>query len=251
MDAACGRATFSGYLSMSFHARLANLSVLYSGACMIGIDFGRTGADLSVAEVAAMRPTAVDLLFATAPSLYGYQFGHDRKLFNVLVGAAWEQKDNLFSHSATTLALDGDELIGLIIGCYGRDFQPYARALNELWGQMVARGEVSADLMSVLERNAPHCSYLTPKVPDSAFYVLGLSVLPGYQRHGVGVRLLHLLTSRVAEDGAASMHLDVVSDNPAVRFYSAMGLECVAETRSPEAHRNGVPMMMRMVKWFT
>ena len=197
-----------------------------------------------------MRPMAVDLFFATAPALYGYQFGHDRELFNALIGAAWVLPDNLFSHTATIIAEDGGDLVGMITGCYGRDFQPYARALSTIWGDMVARGDVSAERMSVLEQNAPHCSYLTPKVPDNAFYVLGLSVSPGYQGHGVGVRLLHLLTSRVAGEGATSLHLDVTSDNPAVRFYSAMGLYCVAETRSPEAHRNGVPMMMRMVKRF-
>jgi len=46
--------------------------------------------------------------------------------------------------------------------------------------------------------------------------------------------------------GYAKFQLDVMSDNPAVEFYRAVGLELLADTRAPKPAAFGVPPEYRM-----
>ena len=48
------------------------------------------------------------------------------------------------------------------------------------------------------------------------------------------------------EQGFAKLQLDVLSDNPAVEFYRAVGLELLAETTAPDPAAFGVPPEYRM-----
>ncbi|HEV7735153.1 MAG TPA: GNAT family N-acetyltransferase, partial [Candidatus Binatia bacterium] len=100
-------------------------------------------------------------------------------------------------------------------------------------------------LHAILER-ADRASYLNPFVPPSAYYVLALAVAPHLRGTGLGARLLSHAMERGRRNGCRQLHLDVLSDNPAVGFYRARGLETMAETVAPEPHRHGVPMEMRM-----
>ena len=51
---------------------------------------------------------------------------------------------------------------------------------------------------------------------------------------------------RGREMGHRALELDVLSDNPAVRFYESLGLELYAETRAPAPQAFGVPPEYRM-----
>ena len=51
---------------------------------------------------------------------------------------------------------------------------------------------------------------------------------------------------KAREQGFAKLQLDVLSDNPAVEFYRAAGLELLAETRAPAPSAFGVPPEYRM-----
>lgn len=53
--------------------------------------------------------------------------------------------------------------------------------------------------------------------------------------------------SRARAAGAPALHLDVLSDNPAVDFYRSFGLECAVESKAPIPFANGVPIEYRMV----
>ena len=48
------------------------------------------------------------------------------------------------------------------------------------------------------------------------------------------------------QQGFAKLQLDVLSDNPAVEFYRAVGLKLLAETRAPDPSAFGVPPELRM-----
>ena len=50
------------------------------------------------------------------------------------------------------------------------------------------------------------------------------------------------------EHGFRALELDVLSDNPAVEFYRAMGLELLVESRAPDPEAHGVPPEWRMAK---
>ena len=52
------------------------------------------------------------LVHATGPVSYDYHFGNP-VVFDAMVKRSWLTPDTLFSHDATTLAVDGDELLGV------------------------------------------------------------------------------------------------------------------------------------------
>ena len=88
---------------------------------------------------------------------------------------------------------------------------------------------------------------MNPYIPDTAYYVLALVVSDGYHGRGTGARLLRNSIEKAREGGFREVHLDALSDNPAVQFYRAMGFACMAETTgsieetwSPKHHLNSV-----------
>ena len=190
--------------------------------------------------------TAVsELVWSTGPSSYSYIFG-ERRLFDVFVQEAWRTPDSYFGHTDATLARDGERVVGVEIGFAGeRNYETRAN-LAGVSSVLRAGGRLaSSELAGILGR-AEKASYLNPHVPHSAYYVLALAVVPEVRGRGVGARLLAHALKRARAAGCRSLHLDVLSDNAAVSFYRAHGLETVAETVAPEPHRCGVPMEMRM-----
>ena len=63
-----------------------------------------------------------------------------------------------------------------------------------------------------------------------------------------GDQLLEDAMRRGREQGLEALELDVLSDNPAVRFCESMGLRLYAETRAPAAQAFGVPPKYRMAR---
>ncbi|MEO6025839.1 MAG: GNAT family N-acetyltransferase [Candidatus Binatia bacterium] len=188
-----------------------------------------------------------ELVWSTGPASYSYIFGA-RERFDRFVGRAWQTAESYFGHTEATVALRGGEVVGVEIGFDGaRNYRTRAN-MTPVGAGLIADGTVSTeDLIGVLER-AEKASYLNPYVPDSAYYVLALAVMPDLRGSGLGARLLRNAFERGRRGGCAVLHLDVLSDNPAVGFYRAHGLVTVAETVAPEPCReHGVPMEMRMV----
>ncbi len=57
-------------------------------------------------------------------------------------------------------------------------------------------------------------------------YIYHLGVLPRYQRHGVGRRLVGEVAKRLAALGCPKLNLSVADDNAsAIRFYESLGFE--------------------------
>ena len=201
--------------------------------------------DAALAErVAARIP---DLVHATGASSYDYQFGPGRDLFDPFVERAWRAPRTLFSHTEATLGVDGETLAGLEIGYGGRDWYALKPPLRDVSLALLQGGVVSRDRLKQMARRSHLASYLNPSVPETAYYVLALSVAESHRGQGLGARLLRNAIDQAREAGYRELHLDVLSDNAAVGFYRAMGFEVVAETVAPEPCReHGVPMELRM-----
>jgi hypothetical protein len=58
--------------------------------------------------------------------------------------------------------------------------------------------------------------------------------------------LIDVAIKRAKENGYKRFQLDVLSDNPTVGFYRAVGLELLADTREPKPAEFGVPPEYRM-----
>ncbi len=187
----------------------------------------------------------IELMYATGPSTYTYQFG-ERTLFDRMVAASWPTAGTLFGWDGTRLALDGDELVGIEVGFPGSEFVTRKKALAPLWSPLLEAGTVSRETLAGIARRTYLCSYLNVAIPNRVHYIHALAVHESLRGRGIGARLLANAMESARIAGLRGLHLDVLSDNPAVDFYRAHGLSCLAETTAPEPARHGVPMEMRM-----
>lgn len=186
-----------------------------------------------------------DLMHSTGPVTYDYQFD-GRKLFDLVIEASWPTRGTLFGFDGATLALDGDELVGIEVGFPGPEFEQRKKALAPLWSPLIEGGKVSDEQLSSIAKRTYLASYLNVTIPKSVYYIHALAVKEAHQGRGAGAALMRNAMSVGKKSGLRGLHLDVLSDNPAVEFYRALGMSCLAETVAPVPHSHGVPMEMRM-----
>lgn len=197
------------------------------------------------AEAEKFAADIPELVWATGPISYEYHFD-SRDLFNQIVSGSWLLDGSLFAAEATTLAVEEDALMGIEIGMPGKEFKQRQNGLAPIWKNLLESGAMdSDDLTGVIERS-DHASWLNPSVPHDAYYIHALSVKPGFRGKRVGFHLIDNTMKKAKADGFAKLQLDVLSDNPAVDFYRAVGLEVLAETRAPKPAEFGVPPELRM-----
>ncbi|MEM7091693.1 MAG: GNAT family N-acetyltransferase [Actinomycetota bacterium] len=203
--------------------------------------------ELIEAATIAQRHTGgiPDLAWSTGPISYEYHFG-GRELFDRIVTSSWLLDGSLFGSDTTTLAVDGDDLLGMEIGMPGAEFAERKTGLAPVWKELIGSGELDRTTMrGVIERSAK-ASWLNPVVHADTYYIHALAVTPQAQGSGIGYRLIQNAIASATEAGFAKLQLDVLSDNPAVAFYESVGLELLAETRAPEPMAFGVPPEYRM-----
>ena len=186
-----------------------------------------------------------ELVWATGPISYEYHFA-DRDLFDAIVLSSWLADGTLFAADATSMAVEDGELMGIEIGMPGPEYRTRQSALGPVWQELVASGKIDpADIPGVLERS-DHASWLNPVIYEDTYYIHALSVKPGFRGKRVGYHLIQNAITKAREQGFKKLQLDVLSDNPAVEFYQAVGLNLLAETRAPDPTAFGVPPEYRM-----
>ena len=186
-----------------------------------------------------------ELIHATGPVTYDYQFLR-HELYGKIVKASWAVPGTLFGYDETTLALDGEELLGILVRFHGPEFIRRRKALPPLWKPLIDNGEVTPEELSEIGKRTHLCSYLNVNIPSVVYYIHALAVKESQRGRGIGAKLVHHAIERGKAAGYRGLHLDVLSDNPAVAFYESLGFSCLVQTIAPEALANGVPMEMRM-----
>lgn len=199
----------------------------------------------SEAHTARYADEFADLMHATGAVTYDYQFG-DRGLFNQIVDASWRTPGTLFAYDATTLALDGDELLGIEVGFHAPEFAQRKKALAQLWPALIEAGAVSREKLRQIAERTYQCSYLNAAIPSNVYYIHALAVKASHRGKGIGVKLLQHAIEQGKQADLRALHLDVLSDNPAVAFYRALGLQCLVESTAPIPLQHGIPMEMRL-----
>jgi len=197
------------------------------------------------AHVAPHADEFAELIHATGPVTYDYQFAR-RELFDKLVKASWATPGTLFAYDETSLAFDADELVGILVRFHGPEFLRRRKALPPLWKPMMDSGEVSPEDLKEIGRRTHLCSYLNVAIPSVVYYIHAIAVKETARGRGVGAALVRHAMQRGRSAGLRGLHLDVLSDNPAVEFYHSLGLDCIVQTIAPEPLASGVPMEMRM-----
>ena len=173
------------------------------------------------------------------------------ELFDQIVKASWRTPGTLFAYDRATLALDGDELHGMVICFRGPEFIQRRKALKTLRQPLMAAGALKAEELTEIARRSYLSSYLNAAIPSSVYYIHAIAVKETQRGKGMGAKLLRAAIDQGRLEGLRGLHLDVLSDNPAVAFYRAMGFECLVETVAPVPLVNGVPMEMRMAVEFS
>jgi ribosomal protein S18 acetylase RimI-like enzyme len=199
--------------------------------------------DLSQAQQYAQE--IPELMYATGPVSYDYHF-RSRTLFDGLVRRSWLTDGTLFGADAATLAVEDGELLGIGIFFRGPEYRKRIAALDVLWPEILASGECDEDGLQGLLQRSEHAHWLNPVIHSNVFYVHALSVKPESRGKQIGVQLLNSAMQAGREYGCTALQLDVLSDNPAVHFYSSMGLELLVESRAPKPEAFGVPPEWRM-----
>lgn len=201
---------------------------------------------LSDSEIKRFAPLIPQLIRATGPVSYNYQFGTDG-LLERLVAASWPRPDTLFCAACTTAMVDDGELLGIELGFAGPNFYTFKTNLAALAPELIERGEASYDELAGLMVRAGKASYLNAHIPEDVYYLHALAAFPQHRGTGIGKVLLEEAMERARAQGFRELQLDVLADNPAVGFYQAMGLSILAEIRSPElSSDHGFPSEYRM-----
>lgn len=194
---------------------------------------------LSTVQAEAIAPFIPELIRATGPVSYDYQFGTDGLLERV-VAASWSQPETLFAAANTTAVFDDDgALAGIELGFVGSNFYGFKDNLVALAGDLIARGVVGLEELQGLGERAEIASYLNAHVPEGVYYIHALATPVSHRGQGAGKALLQDAIARARAAGHRELQLDVLADNPAVGFYRANGLRVLSEARSPylsEAH---------------
>ncbi|HBM87139.1 MAG: GNAT family N-acetyltransferase [Parvibaculaceae bacterium] len=189
-----------------------------------------------------------DLVHQTGAATYNYLFGPDRVLFDAFMKQSWVAPQNLFSHSETTIIADGSTLLGIELGYGGSDWYKFHSSGGAVIGKLFEEGRLDEESLVALGERSNLISYMNPHIPDHAYYITALSVAASARGTGLGAKLLTNAIERARKEGYKELHLDVFSDNPAVKFYQSMGLTCMSETIAPIPCRaHNTPMEMRMV----
>jgi len=195
-------------------------------------------AESTHAEVAAR------LIIDTDPHVFDFWFEGDRRAALGYFEDQWPRPGGVFSHAHATAAQDSGELLGIELGMS-------ARAQRAEWAHTFpsSKQKLSAGRFAHLLDAFRWMPFLIPPIPEDAYYVQHLAVVPELRGRGLGARLLARAFEKAAEGGYRSCHLDVIAGGPAARFYRRMGMEVLSETRVPRLElEQGVPPHARMVK---
>ena len=183
------------------------------------------------------------LMYDTDPHLFRYFFAGDEELAVRYFAAQWPQERSLFSYRHCTVAVARGALLGIELGYDAKTQADVMRDTGRHAAQILTRGQ-----MAHLREAMSYVQYLVPPVPNDAYYVLHLASAPVARGRGVGARLLAAAFDRARHNGYRVCQLDVVSDNPAVRFYGRMGMEILSESRVLLLQQYGIASHYRMVK---
>jgi len=189
-----------------------------------------------------------DLVRATGPQSYDYIFGPRADVYDAFIETAWMAPGNFFSHTQSTIAFEDGVFRGVLIGHDGPAHYPLKDALWPLLDGLVQKGDVEAAHLVALAERADIASYMNPHVPEDCHYIIVVSVPLSARGRGAGKALIENAIAHARGEGFRSVHLDVMSDNPAVGLYRAMGFQPMAETITPiPCRQHGLAMELRMV----
>jgi len=185
------------------------------------------------------------LIQQTDSVLFSSLFGSDRVIFNKFVTGLWPLEKNPYSHSEAVVLRDenGDDIYGLELGFRGSQDAAFQESMGEELLDIL-----SSEELVFLAEQIKDTEYMTPHIPDDAYYLHYISVDSACQGQGAGRMLLENCFRRAADLNCTAVYLDVHEGSSAVDIYRAFGFRIAARTELPG--RPELPPHCRMVKEF-
>ena len=152
----------------------------------------------------------------------------------------------MFGFDVTTLTLDEGELLRIEVGFHAPELEQRKKALGVLWAPFIEQEKVSTATLKQIAKRTYQCSYRNAAIPASVYSIRALAVKPSHQGRRIGAKLVANTIENGRRAGLSALHLDVLSDNPAVNFYRTLGMECLVESTAPVPQQFGVLMEMHM-----
>ncbi|MFP6746615.1 MAG: GNAT family N-acetyltransferase [Alphaproteobacteria bacterium] len=193
----------------------------------------------------ALALAAAHLLWDSSAHFLGYLYDGDQSRGFEDLRFHWLRPGGLLSHRHAFLATgtSDNEIHGLALAMGGDQ----KRGEAELTGQHMAALATERVIPDFFER-LEALNEFHPEVPGQALYLQNIAVRGTERGKGLGDRLFHTMVELAREGGYGALHLDVVSDNPAVSFYRRHGMEILTETDVRELReKHGQPSRYRMV----
>lgn len=184
-----------------------------------------------------------DLLWSTDPLLNGYMFGSMPVLHRIIANE-WPKDRGLFSYRNAFTAIEGDHILGLLVG---HTEEEYATNFDvSVENQPAALGAADAEHL----RSALYwMDRLFPVPRRGSFYILEFAVTPQAQGAGIAGQLFAAAEARARAKGCTKISLDVAADNAAVGFYRHLGFQVDVETRVPVLEAaHGIGLHLHMVR---
>ena len=200
------------------------------------IKFEPAAAKLDAAAVAS-------LIFDTSHEMLVFMFG-DRHTAEQALARLSRRVSGHFAYRHATLALRGDEVLGLELGYDAAQLERQALP-GALWLLLSTPPRLWWHLARTVGRVVD--GYVPKPSPD-AYYINNLGVVPKCRGQGIGEALLKQVLARSAAAGYAAVELDVTRPNAgAIRFYRRQGFVEVSESGSRALEtRYGLPWLVRM-----
>ncbi|MGB0922429.1 MAG: GNAT family N-acetyltransferase [Alphaproteobacteria bacterium] len=204
-------------------------------------------ADIKLTPATADHATlAARLIYDSGYHNFGYQYEGEEN-FCKLAAHMWGQPQAVWSHKWAIAAYAGDDMIGLELGWTADQL-----AHEETNFDVLAVEALGPDLAKRAGARWPYLQFLMPVVPDDAYYLSNLALVPETRGQRIGDLLLGNAFTNAKKAGLREVHLDVASTKPAVGFYKRMGMECRAETNMPPIAEHVPPhfrMVMDLTSW--
>lgn len=187
------------------------------------------------------------LVWQSNPDLFRFFYGRHKSLLKKLLGVEWPSELGLFSHRNFTIASQNDRPIG-VLNCFA------GKMMGDIYQThlQLIPGLLTAEATPRLVRGMVAMGWLFPFVPRDALYIFNVAVSQRARSSGIGAKLMGLAEEKAKREGLKSMHLDIPSASPAIKFYERLGYQALVETRLCQLREDeSVPSHLRMVKTLT
>jgi ribosomal protein S18 acetylase RimI-like enzyme len=190
---------------------------------------------------------AAALIYETAQSLGDYLFGQTGPAGTIQVfSILFRQKGHLFSYELTTLAVAGEEVVGLAQSL------PAADIWKADVGMVLACFKCFGLRATIRGIRRSYPLAFEPDAKPGEFYVGTLAVAPAHRNRGIGLALLRDAERQARERGFSVCSLSVMLHNAdALRFYRRAGyredLRYETKLRAPGVQYSGFYRMVKPV----